>query len=279
MLNRLSVQQMMIQNDYTDFNRITRILMTKNSDYRKRRDMILSFIMEYYVASGKAVSSGTLRQEYDLPYSPATIRNVMAELEEMGYITNLHTSSGRVPTQEGFRYYITFLMPRRGEYQEVLAEDTAWYQHQLARARQMDEIMDASSKMISDITHQAGLGFSDDNRDRIFIRGTHYMLEQPEFGDMSVLRDVFTALEEQASSFWTFFDEKIDNDTSVFIGDELSVVKTDSCAMVITPVTVGGVTRAMFGVLGPMRMNYSEVILKLGVMKETVQDICRQRKL
>ena len=253
--------------------------MVKSVDYKKRRDMILTFIMELYVSNGRPVSSGCLQKVYDLPYSSATIRNVMVELDELGYITHLHTSSGRVPTQEGFRYYINFLMPRREEYLQVLEEDANYYQQQLAKAEQFDEIMDASSRMISDMTQQAGLGFTDDNKDRVFVRGTHYMFDQPEFGDIAVLKDVFTALEKQASSFWDFFENNIEKDTSVFIGDELSVIKTDTCAMVITPVTVNGVTRAMFGVLGPMRMNYSEVILKLGVVKDTVQDICKERGL
>lgn len=253
--------------------------MVKNIDFKKRRDMILTLIMESYVADGKPVSSAGLQRVFNLPYSSATIRNVMVGLDEAGFVTHLHTSSGRVPTQEGFRYYINFLMPRRAELQQVLEEDSRYYQQQLAKAQQFDEVLDASSKMISDLTHQAGIGFCEDNKDRIFVRGTHYMFDKPEFGDMRVLKDLFTALEEHGTDFWNFFDSHVEQDTCVFIGDELSVVKTDTCAMVVTPVTVNGVTRAMFGVLGPMRMDYSEVILKLGVVRDTVQDICKEKDL
>lgn len=241
--------------------------------------MILTLIMESYVSDGRPVSSGVLKKRFNLPYSPATIRNVMAELDELGYISHLHTSSGRVPTQEGFRYYINFLMPRRAEYQAVLEEDMRYFQNKISKAQQLDELLDASSKMISDLTHQAGLGLSQEHKDRVFVRGTHYMFDQPEFDDMRVLKDVFSALEDHASSFWDFFDSHIQKDTCAFIGDELSVVKTDTCAMVVTPVTVGGVKRAMIGVLGPMRMDYSEVILKLGVVKDSIQDICRAKDL
>ena len=251
--------------------------MVKHIDYKKRREMILTLIMELYVADGRPVSSSGLQKVYNLPYSPATIRNVMCELDEFGYITHVHTSSGRVPTQEGFRYYINFLMPRRAEFQEVLDEDISYYQAQLLKARQLDEIMDTSSKMISDMTHRTGIGFTEDNKDRVFVRGTQYMFDQPDFANAGVYKELFTSLEEEASRFWEFFDTNVEEETCAFIGDELSVIKTNSCAMVITPVTIGGVTRAMFGVLGPMRMNYSEVILKLGVMKDTVQDICKQK--
>jgi transcriptional regulator of heat shock response len=251
--------------------------MDKISEYKKRRDMILSFIMESYVEDGRPVSSGALQQKYDLPYSSATIRNVMVELDEMGYITNVHTSSGRVPTQEGFRYYITFLMPRRHEYQEVLENDIVFYRARFETARKLDEVLDTSSKMISDITHQAGVSFSEDDKERVFVRGAHYMFDHPEIGDMAALKQLFTALEEKAHDFWDLFDSRVQQDTYVFVGDELSVVKSGNCSMVITPVTVNGVTRAMFGVLGPMRMNYSEVILKLGVVRQAMEDICKQK--
>lgn len=74
-----------------------------------RSDAILKYIVEYFIKNAQPVSSQTLIDEYNLPYSSATIRNEMYALEKMGLIEKTHTSSGRVPSSEGYRYYCEHL--------------------------------------------------------------------------------------------------------------------------------------------------------------------------
>ena len=71
-----------------------------------RKDMILKYIVEQFVRTAQPVGSNTLIEEYKLPYSSATIRNEMQELENIGMLEKTHTSSGRVPSAKGYRYYI-----------------------------------------------------------------------------------------------------------------------------------------------------------------------------
>ena len=71
-----------------------------------RRDLILKYIVDYYIKTAQPVGSHTLIEEYNLPYSSATIRNEMSELEHMGLIEKTHTSSGRIPSTKGYKYYI-----------------------------------------------------------------------------------------------------------------------------------------------------------------------------
>lgn len=74
-----------------------------------RSDAILKYIVEYFIKHAQPVSSQTLIDEYNLPYSSATIRNEMFALEKMGLIEKTHTSSGRVPSSEGYKYYCDHL--------------------------------------------------------------------------------------------------------------------------------------------------------------------------
>lgn len=74
-----------------------------------RTDAILKYIVEYFIKHAQPVSSQTLIDEYKLPYSSATIRNEMVVLEKMGLIEKTHTSSGRVPSSEGYKYYCDHL--------------------------------------------------------------------------------------------------------------------------------------------------------------------------
>ena len=74
-----------------------------------RSDLILKYIVEYFVKTATPVGSNTLIENFDLKYSSATIRNEMAHLEALGYIEKTHASSGRVPSSAGYRYYVKFL--------------------------------------------------------------------------------------------------------------------------------------------------------------------------
>lgn len=83
-----------------------------DSGLSERQREILRVIIEEFVNSAAPVSSEGLVNKYKLPYSPATVRNEMAELEERGYITHPHTSAGRVPSDLGYRFYVEQLMNR-----------------------------------------------------------------------------------------------------------------------------------------------------------------------
>ena len=81
----------------------------KNHNLTDREVAILTAVIEGYIDNGMPVSSGFIKDSYELNVSPATIRNEMASLEEKGFLTHLHTSGGRVPTDIGYRFYISRL--------------------------------------------------------------------------------------------------------------------------------------------------------------------------
>ena len=74
-----------------------------------RSDTILKYIVEYFIKNAQPLGSQTLIDEYHLPFSSATIRNEMFALEKMGYIEKTHSSSGRVPSSKGYKYYCEHL--------------------------------------------------------------------------------------------------------------------------------------------------------------------------
>lgn len=79
----------------------------------ERKKLILAAVIERYIKSGEPVGSKPLLESLDISVSSATVRNEMAELSEMGYLEQPHTSSGRIPTQKGYRYYVDELMCER----------------------------------------------------------------------------------------------------------------------------------------------------------------------
>src|SRR2546428_5201835 len=84
------------------------------SDLTRRAQKILHAVVTEYLQAGEAVGSRTVTRRHDLGLSPATVRNVMSDLEELGLLEQRHTSAGRVPTPTGLRFFIASMLKLRG---------------------------------------------------------------------------------------------------------------------------------------------------------------------
>jgi heat-inducible transcriptional repressor len=87
---------------------------------RDKDKKVLTLVIESYVRHGRPVSSGSISQTRRISASPATLRNIMAKLEEMGFLSQPHTSAGRVPTDRGLRHYVSGLLAEKGLPEERL---------------------------------------------------------------------------------------------------------------------------------------------------------------
>jgi heat-inducible transcriptional repressor len=121
-------------------------------DLSRRAQKILHAVVTEYLSVGDAVGSRTVTRRHDLGLSPATVRNVMADLEELGLLEQRHTSAGRVPTTSGLRFFIDSLLKVRGltprERDEIRERVTA---------PSPDEVMQRASRLLSDLTHHAAV--------------------------------------------------------------------------------------------------------------------------
>ena len=82
-------------------------------DLSERKLKILQAIIADFIRTAEPVGSRTISRNYDLGVSPATVRNEMSDLEELGYLSHPHTSSGRVPSEKAYRLYVNELMKKR----------------------------------------------------------------------------------------------------------------------------------------------------------------------
>ena len=126
--------------------------MQDSLDARKQR--VLKAIIRDYVESAEPVGSRTLARKYDLGVSPATIRNEMADLEMLGYLEQLHTSSGRIPSSKGYRFYVNGLIPPKPVSDAEKAQIDHWYR---ARVRRIDEVFQETARIISRVTKNVAL--------------------------------------------------------------------------------------------------------------------------
>ena len=244
--------------------------MVRHLDRKKRQDQILDLIIQAYIEDGKPISSDGLKERFGLSFSSATLRNIMSELEDLGYLSHVHTSSGRVPTQEGFRYYINFLMNKQKENSPQ--DISSFIDRSTSYIRELDDLLQEASRVISNLTHYAGFSFLSDERDRLFFWGAHFILQEPEFEDIDTLRNIFTTFEERMSLFRDFLESNLSRDIKVFIGDEIGLEDIRNCSLVLSSLQAQDDRRAFLGILGPIRMNYSLAISSLKNLKDYLEE-------
>ena len=114
-----------------------------------RSDTILKYIVEYFIKNAQPVGSHTLIDEYKLPYSSATIRNEMFALEKMGFIEKTHSSSGRVPSSKGYRYYCEHLRDKNVDEQLKNSLQVVLEQ----KVRSIEEVIKESCEILSHMTN------------------------------------------------------------------------------------------------------------------------------
>lgn len=116
-----------------------------------REKSILRSVVQQFIITASPVGSRYITKKYEIGISPATVRNIMADLEESGYINHPHTSAGRVPTDKGYRYYVDSLM----ELKSLKSSDKGLINKSLkAEITETDEIFKITSKLLSTITNQ-----------------------------------------------------------------------------------------------------------------------------
>lgn len=126
----------------------------KHVDVEQRRQNILCAIIEFYVDTVTPVGSRALSQRFSWNMSPATIRNVMADLEDMGLIMHPHTSAGRIPTDKGYRFYVSSLLEPKHLTKE---EESLISKIVSKKCEDFETLMQSASRAISIITNEVGV--------------------------------------------------------------------------------------------------------------------------
>ncbi|HVC00081.1 MAG TPA: heat-inducible transcriptional repressor HrcA [Candidatus Dormibacteraeota bacterium] len=119
----------------------------------ERHEKVLAEVVRAYIESGQPVSSRAIVRRHAEHLSPATIRNVMADLEDSGYLCHPHTSAGRLPTAAGYRYFID----RFAALAQVSQDDELWIRREMDSATSFDQAFERAGHILAKVSH--GLGW------------------------------------------------------------------------------------------------------------------------
>lgn len=141
-----------------------------------RKTAILRTVVEEHIKTGQPVGSRTVVRKYHLGLSPATVRNEMADLEEMGYLVQPHTSAGRVPSDRGYRVYVDELM----EETKLSRDETRWIEQQLnSRVRDIVSLIRETARVVSEATNYLSLVLGP-QLDNTLCQSVHLLRVGPE---------------------------------------------------------------------------------------------------
>ncbi|MDD4954524.1 MAG: hypothetical protein PHP17_00580 [Candidatus Omnitrophica bacterium] len=240
--------------------------MAKVVDTKERELEILNLVVEAYIKETKPISSTHLCQKYKLPYSSATIRNVMETLEKKGFLSHIHTSSGRVPTTKGFKQYVECL-----KKEEIVKN----YPVELESYNTIQDNGQIITNALDALAIKSGyasfLAISGKDH-KLFFRGARFILEQPEFEDMRRLKNVFYALEVKLNQIEELLLNYFDEQVKILVGDEIGFDEISDCSLVVSGSGKAKVSYAL-ALLGPMRMDYVRAVSCLQSIKCQLESV------
>ena len=191
-----------------------------------RKKLILRAIVDAHIRDGEPIGSKLLAQDKQISVSAATIRNEMAELEQMGYLTQPHTSAGRVPSELGYRFYVESLVR---QYTETKHEIEDIRERLRFKLTEMDEVLQEASRLASAFTDYTGIAFKSgagkvriEKFDSIYRSPKEFLLVMGFCGDMVKAKTIhlpFSVSEETLRRFTEALNLYLANLT----GDELSM--------------------------------------------------------
>lgn len=224
----------------------------------ERKQFLLETIIKEYIKTAQPVSSGILVSKYKLGISPATVRNEMIELEDEGLIYQPHTSAGRLPTAAAYELFSQEIL--KNKKQKGLKEGEEALLNQLFVK---DEA--ALRKTARAISELAGTTvFWAFHKNDLYYTGLSQLFAQPEFKQTSAICDVSGIIDRMEEIIDDIFEE-------INLGDQILIGENNPFGNFLSSVLVkyqNQGSHGLFGILGPMRMDYSRNLSLVRFIKE-----------
>lgn len=214
----------------------------------KRKKSLLKDIIKEFYQTAQPVGSGLLVSKYYPNLSSATIRNEMAILEKENYIIQPYTSAGRVPTEKGYYYYLENILE-----QKELPKSKRDVIDKIFKSK--GDVRDNIKQISKSIALMTGeMVFVAFNRHDFYYTGISNLLSKPEFRKQDLILNISKVIDHFDEVLENIFNQT-DKDINILIGSQNPF--SSNCAVIISSYKINN-TKQIFGILGPMRMNYQE---------------------
>jgi heat-inducible transcriptional repressor len=229
-----------------------------------RQQQILSAIIEQYAEVASPVGSSLLAKLFDV--SSATIRAEMAQLEAKGYISQPHTSAGRIPTDKGYRFYVNN-MTDVGKDTSVERRAERALTARVNGGSLPEHTIKSTVDMLVELTHNLGIATIGD---QLYMSGLSNLFGQPEFMQPEQVQEVARLLD----NLEPWLKEVAPNDPlNVYIGRENPIGRGAGCSLIISKFRSPYSDSSYIGMLGPTRQSYRDVMSLVQRAGETLEEV------
>ena len=217
-----------------------------------RQAKLLATIIEQYAEVASPVGSVLLAKLFNV--SSATVRNEMAELERLGYITQPHTSAGRIPTDKGYRFYVNNLVETNESAASIESRNNRAIATRVSNSGEPAQAIKGAVDSLVQLTHNLGLATIGN---QLYISGYSNLFGQPEFLDPLHSREVANLLD----NLEPWLREAAPNEAlNVYIGKENPIGRSAGVSLIISRYRSPYSDSSYIGVLGPTRQSYRSVM-------------------
>jgi len=244
--------------------------MVRTVDHTERKNKVLATTVSAYIISGEPVSSQELAERFGL--SSATMRLILSELEDEGYLFHPHTSAGKIPSDKGYRYYVDFLMSQSQLPYEQKNSILDQYKNSHTT---LEDILESTSEIIANLTHYTAIVSFSEWEDRIFYKGLSNIFQHQEFHDLEKLAVLVRMLEEK-KQILQILNRRFSEPLKVYIGGEIACpFLGDVCSLVVSTYHKSNAKEGRIAVLGPRRMSYQQTVSTLEFVSATLNSILK----
>ena len=240
---------------------------------KDRQKSILDAVIQEYIETAHPVASRGITRKFRFSVSPATIRNEMGELDELGYLEQPHTSAGRIPTDKGYRFFVDGTSDKEAPDQNNSRRMSYWTS---IHCREAEEFFHDATKIIAELTHSFAV-FGMPARHNFEKSGFSEIMREPEFTDMEFIREFGELADEFEDAFESFFRE-LDQSSAprAFIGSENPIHSAWRCGVVVSRMPVPEDQDGFLALIGPKRMDYRKNISLIGELQNYARKYAKQ---
>jgi len=235
-----------------------------------RQLQILKAIIEEFIETAEPVGSETIEKKYNIGVSPATIRNEMANLTQLGFLKQPHTSAGRTPSAVSLKLYVNELMKEKplSVAEEVSTKEQVWDSR-----HNIDRLLQQATLSLANQVSTIAVACT--NQGHSYSAGYANILDMPEFYDIDVTRHVLEML-DQTDALMKLFDRTVgEGPVHVLFGEELSDPYLELVSYVYGDFQVNSELYGKIGIIGPARLNFSSAVPRVRYYTELINEIAR----
>lgn len=220
----------------------------------KRQEKILSLVIEEYTKTAIPVGSQILASKHGLDVSTATIRNDMTVLEKEGFLYQPHISAGRIPTDNGYRYFVEEVMKDK----ELSREEQQKMQKEFLKLKaQNTRLTKTTAKLLSHLSGNFAISGLNNNEEFSDF-GMRELIQQPEFQELDEMCRLVEVLDYMDEKFDQLVRNIKEGETKIFIGKENPISGISNCSMIVSPYKMKSGEKGILALIGPKRMKYAK---------------------